>query len=342
MARTQRPGKEEQERLDLISAVDLFSGLIDEDLRYVASRSCFRSVRDGETLFSAGMNADRFFVVKTGSVSVMAKTGGPNAVELARYEPLDVFGDFHFAIGGAYDATARARGDCELLAFPGDGLTFDRLAAEKPDTASRILLRSIASIDERIRTTRTLIAENAPWVRELRKLIFVDQATGLWNKSFADGELPQQLGDAAVVLMVKPDNFKELNDTLGHTGGDAILQEVANLLTTLASRERTAWAVRLRSNEMGLVISDPRGPSAASLADEIQRSFPAILKNAAPDIADRAGIGGLPAFTASIAIGRWPDDGKGWKSVFERTNALLQDVWKAGGARTAHLGDARS
>lgn len=342
MARTHQPGKEEQERLDLISAVDLFSGLIDEDLAYVASRSCLRSVRDGETLFSAGMSADRFFVVKSGSVSVMAKAGGTNAVELARYEPLDVFGDFHFAIGGAYDATALARGDGELLAFPGDGLTFDRLAAEKPDTASRILLRSIASIDERIRTTRALIAENAPWVRELRKLIFVDQATGLWNKSFADGELPQQLGETATVLMVKPDNFKELNDTLGHAGGDEVIQGIANLLTSLASREGTAWAVRLRSNEMGLVISDPRGQSAASLAEEIQRAFPGILKSAAPELAGLAGIAKAPAFTASIAIGRWPDDGKGWKSVFERTNALLQDVWKAGGARTAHLRDARS
>lgn len=332
-----QPEKEERERLELISAVDLFSGLIEQDLRYVASRSCFRSVRDGETLFSEGMPANRFFIIKSGSVSVMAKAGSADAVELARYGPLDVFGEFHFVIGGVYDATARARCDSELLAFPGDGLTFDRLAAEKPDTASRILLRSIALIDERIRSTRSLIEENTPWVRELRKLIFVDQATGLWNKSFADGELPQQIGESATVLMVKPDNFKELNDTLGHSGGDEILQKIANLLMSMATRERTAWAVRLRSNEMGLVVSEQERSDPCALADEIRRAFPDMLRKAL-----KSPPATLPAFTASIAIGRWPDDGTAWKTVFERTNELLQDVWKRGGARTASLGDEPS
>jgi diguanylate cyclase (GGDEF)-like protein len=326
VAQVKTIGKDERERVALIAAVDLFSALIEEDLRYVASRSCFRSVKDGDTLFSAGEAANQFFIIKSGSVSVRTDDTRSDAVELARYVPGDVFCDFHFVIGGAYDATARVCGDSELLVFPGDGLTFDRLASEKPDTAARILLRSITLIEERIKTTRSLIAENKPWIRELRKLIFVDQPTGLWNKSFVDSELPQLLEGSATVIMVKPDNFKEINDTLGHIGGDEILRKIAALLMTMASKQRRAWAVRLRSNEMGLVVSNSDFLDLESLSNAIQRAFPEMLNASTTQT--------LPAFSASIAIGRWPEDGKSWKQVSERTNALLQEVWKRGGART--------
>jgi diguanylate cyclase (GGDEF)-like protein len=317
------------EKLALIGAVDLFSGLLDADLRYVASRSCFRSVPEGSAVFAAGENARQFFILKSGSVSVKSAAGQTESDELARYVPGDVFGDFHFVIDGSFDATAVACEESELLVFPGDGFTFDQFSVEKPDTAARILLRSISLIEARIRSTRSLIAENKPWIRELRKLIFVDQPTGLWNKSFLDSELPQLLVGTVTVIMIKPDNFKELNDALGHAGGDEILRKIAALLTSIAAREKRAWAVRLRSNETGIVIADTDSADGRKTAKEIAEAFPALVPEDAGDE--------LPPLTASVSIGYWPADGASWKIVAEKTNALLQDVWKNGGDRIALL-----
>ena len=114
----------ECDKLTLLSVVELFSTLIDDDMNYVASRTGFRSVPAGTELFSEGETANQFFIVTAGSVSVTSATRGAERVELARYLPGDVLGDFHFVISGTYDGTATATEKTELLVFPEDGFQF--------------------------------------------------------------------------------------------------------------------------------------------------------------------------------------------------------------------------
>lgn len=318
----------DRNKLALISGVELFSTLLDDDLAYVASRAGFRRISEGTFLFKAGDTAKQFFVVKSGTVAVTTPPGPKGSQELARYVTGDVFGDFHFVISGEYNAAARATEDTELLVFPGDGFSFERLCEEKPDTASRILLKSISMIESRLRSTRQLIAENAPWIRELRKQVFIDPATGLWNRSFMDSELPHLLSGSVAVIMFKPDNFKELNDTLGHVAGDDILRRMAELVIAEANRVR-GWAIRLRSNEMCLVIPVTGDTDAIGAARKIQLSLP----SAVPFEEYRVPF----LLTASAALGMWPDDDENWQRLTERTNDAMMQVWKNGGNRLALL-----
>lgn len=318
----------DRNKLALISGVELFSTLLDDDLAYVASRTGFRRISEGTSLFQAGDTAKEFFIVKTGTVAITTPPSPKGSQELARYVPGDVFGDFHFVISGEYNAAARAIEDTELLVFPGDGFSFERLCEEKPDTASRILLKSISMIESRLRSTRKLIAENAPWIRELRKQIFIDPATGLWNRSFLDSELPHLLSGTVAVLMFKPDNFKELNDTLGHVAGDEILRRMAELVIAEATRGR-GWAIRLRSNEMCLIMPVTGDTDAIDAARKIQLS----LADAVPF--EKFHVRFL--LTASAALGIWPDDDKNLQRVTELTNDAMLQVWKNGGNRLALL-----
>jgi diguanylate cyclase (GGDEF)-like protein len=330
--RSRTPSAAENEKIRRISAVGLFSTLIDDDIEYIASRTGYRSVDPGTVLFSEGETADQFFVVVSGNVSVTSRTRGPEPVELARYISGDVFGDFHFIISGAYDGTAETTEKTELLVFPEDGFSFDRLADEKPDTAARILLRSIAMVETRIRSTETLISENTPWIRALHKQIYTDPPTGLWNRHFMDSELPQLLSGTVSVLMVKPDKFKEINDALGHAAGDEILQKIASLLISLAN-ERKGWAVRLRSNEMGLILPESDSAEGRAIAGKILADFPGMIP---PDAFSKAGTESF-ILTASVGLGCWPDDHEKWKQVAEKTNEIMQNVWKDGGNRIAIL-----
>lgn len=319
------------ESMGLITGVELFSALLVDDLAFVASKTEVRSVPAGTVVFSEGERAVQFFVVKSGSVSVVSGESGDNPVELARYAPGDVFGDFHFVINGTYDATARTLENTELVVFPKGGSTFDRLTAEKPDTASRILLRSMTMIAKRIRSTNRLISENTPWIRELRRQIYTDPPTGLWNKAFLDTEIKQKLTGTVAVLMLKPDRFKEINDTLGHAAGDEILLNLAGALMREASARNSGWAVRLRSNEMALILSDCDRAYAQDFAESLQASLPSLVSSVPGEAA-------FP-FSASMALGFWPDDCENWSALTEGTNALVQEVWKAGGNRIARFGE---
>jgi diguanylate cyclase (GGDEF)-like protein/PAS domain S-box-containing protein len=68
-------------------------------------------------------------------------------------------------------------------------------------------------------------AENA-----VKRLAYSDPLTGLPNRAFLENELHQRLdeakqrGEALAVLFVDIDHFKLVNDSLGHVGGDELLQ----------------------------------------------------------------------------------------------------------------------
>ena len=196
-------------------------------------------------------------MVRSGQIGIYRAEEGGAEREMARYVAGDVIGDFDFAIGSAMDATARADSLSELVAFPRGGMGMQDLAKEKPDAASRILLRSLSMISSRLRSTQRLISENSPWVRELRRQIYTDPGTGLWSRAFLDEELHRNLERPTAVVMVKPDRFKELNDAHGHSAGDEAMALLSGILVGETERLGRGWALRLRSNPHNNAISRP-------------------------------------------------------------------------------------
>ena len=70
----------------------------------------------------------------------------------------------------------------------------------------------------------------------LRRMATRDSLTGLWNRSAILEMLERELarserkGSSTGVIMADVDYFKQVNDTYGHAGGDAVLMEVASRL----------------------------------------------------------------------------------------------------------------
>jgi diguanylate cyclase (GGDEF)-like protein/PAS domain S-box-containing protein len=100
----------------------------------------------------------------------------------------------------------------------------------------------------------------------------------------------ERSGDHLAVLFLDMDNFKSVNDSLGHSGGDMLLQTTAHRLTGCLRTSDTA--ARLGGDEFGVVIEDLADPrEAIALADrilaEVRRPF--VL----------AGI----EFSASVSVG---------------------------------------
>jgi diguanylate cyclase (GGDEF)-like protein len=80
--------------------------------------------------------------------------------------------------------------------------------------------------------TQELVEKN----RELEVLSVTDRLTGLYNRRKLDEIIDEELalfrryGSHFAIVMLDIDHFKQVNDTLGHQAGDAVLAELAKLV----------------------------------------------------------------------------------------------------------------
>ena len=104
------------------------------------------------------------------------------------------------------------------------------------------------------------IAERKAAETEIRNLAFFDVLTGLPNRRLLMDRLSQALAHSArnkrsgALLFLDLDNFKDLNDTLGHDKGDQLLKQVAQRLQ-LCVREGDTVA-RLGGDEFVVMVQD--------------------------------------------------------------------------------------
>jgi diguanylate cyclase (GGDEF)-like protein len=116
----------------------------------------------------------------------------------------------------------------------------------------------------------------------LAHLAFHDALTGLPNRSLFVDRLQQNLARAmrhkhlTVVLFIDLDNFKMINDSLGHMAGDALLSGVAHRLQDCIRAEDTA--ARLGGDEFAILLDNiSDAGQAVVVVEHILNSFEAPI-----------------------------------------------------------------
>ena len=95
---------------------------------------------------------------------------------------------------------------------------------------------------------------------KINELAFFDQLTNLPNRRLLLDRLRQSMnasmrsGQYGALLLIDLDNFKTLNDTLGHDTGDRLLKQVAQRLVTCVRSEDTV--ARLGGDEFVVILSN--------------------------------------------------------------------------------------
>jgi len=322
---------------DLLKKTDLFSRLNQNDVKYVASHTGIINLSKGNLLFSAGEKAVRFYILINGVIRVFKKNE-VNEEEMARFTSGDTIGDFDFARGAEYDAYAEADTDSQLIVFPEADLTLDSLAEEKPDAVCNILLNAIVMMTARIKKTNRLLLDNMSWVQDLHRRAYEDAGTGLWKQTLIADEIIGSLKEQASLIMLKPDRFKILVDSRGHSAGDEAMVKIALILKNICRQIENSWALRFKSNEVGLIINNCSADQAEEIAKQLAEEISGM--DPVPSIVQGENKIEEFVFSATISWCIWPFDGTEWNSLFQGNYANLLETWKTESNTITHFSQA--
>jgi diguanylate cyclase (GGDEF)-like protein len=155
-------------------------------------------------------------------------------------------------------------------------------------------------------------------VEQIEKLALYDALTGLANRRLFHDRLEQaflaaqRTGTGFALMLLDLDRFKEINDTLGHQTGDAVLEHLATRLKDVARASDTV--ARLGGDEFALVLQGAQdSASALFVAERIRRALD-----------DPFVIDGLTLqLETSIGIAIFPRHGKDAEQLLKRADIAL-------------------
>jgi diguanylate cyclase (GGDEF)-like protein/PAS domain S-box-containing protein len=153
---------------------------------------------------------------------------------------------------------------------------------------------------------------------QLAQLAYTDTLTGLPNRVLFQDRLHQSLAQSRrehvklALIYIDLDNFKTVNDTLGHSAGDELLGQVAGRLRACVRESDTV--ARLGGDEFALILMDARG------AEEMAR----VARHLQEKLAEPYHLQGLDVTGgASMGITFWPEDGDSAETLLKNADVAM-------------------
>ncbi len=318
----------QNDKVELLRKVEIFSDLREYELDIIADYSKFMAVEKGSFIFSQGSHADGIYVIQEGRIGIISVRDKKSAdVFVAQIVAGESFGEMDFFGSTGRGASALAEQNTVLLKFPGGRITVQKIFAEHPYISARMLYRLAGVISERIWNVNKMLHEKTAWLQDLRNQMLLDKMTGLYNQTYLKEDFINLLPDAgrgAALIMIKPDNFKFINDRFGHEAGDRVLNLMA--VTLHSELADGGIGVRYRSDEYAAIILNAGREEAIRRAKEIAAAYRAI------DLNTVLGTDKIK-LNASIGIALYPTDSDSSKVLVELSRKRLYKARELGGKR---------
>jgi diguanylate cyclase (GGDEF)-like protein/PAS domain S-box-containing protein len=176
-------------------------------------------------------------------------------------------------------------------------------------------------ISERLRSQEYIrhIATHDPLTGLPSRILFRDRLEMALSRT-------RRFGAQVAVLMVDLDNFKKINDTLGHHAGDEALKITAQRLEE--SVRKTDTVARMGGDEFMILLNDIRPESVDEVASEILKNLSQPLMLGSHEVYITASIGVSIATPESDVV-----------SLFKRTDIALYKSKSEGKNQIHHYSD---
>ena len=193
-----------------------------------------------------------------------------------------------------------------------------------------VLARTIEAMRRQIRSQFTSLEEKR---LELDRLASHDSLTGLPNRRLFYDRLTQAIARAKreqgslALLYIDLDQFKPINDKLGHAAGDALLQALGQRLKSLVRNIDTV--ARVGGDEFIILLDGADNRSAIDLlAHQVIQAISKPVQFGAHEL----------VCGASIGISRFPEDAEDMEKLISQADHAMYQAKSSGSGRVVFAG----
>ncbi|MDE5818644.1 MAG: bifunctional diguanylate cyclase/phosphodiesterase [Lachnospiraceae bacterium] len=168
------------------------------------------------------------------------------------------------------------------------------------------------------------ITEKKRYQRKIEQLAYTDYLTGLYNRLCCERDLAVQI-DAAqkakrrgALLYLDLDDFKHINDGLGHQYGDELLKEIARSFTRIEEIRDTCY--RMGGDEFVVLVPMDKYPRLTMILEKISDIFTKswFLKNSDYYC------------TMSMGVITFPDEGEAVDDLISKADMAMYEAKRGG------------
>lgn len=220
--------------------------------------------------------------------------------------------------------------------LPEEGTQFSEVASLDGNHWYDVIYKNISWVDGSQAVLHSVydITDKKQYQRRIEQQAYTDFLTGLYNRMRCERDLEKQIREAktcherGALLYLDLDDFKNINDVLGHQYGDVLLKAISHALQRIKGIESTCY--RMGGDEFVIVVPPVAYDKLQAIVDDIQHIFskPWFLKDADYYC------------TMSMGIVTYPDHGDSVQDLIKKADIAMYAAKKAGKNRINEYSDS--
>ena len=179
------------------------------------------------------------------------------------------------------------------------------------------------------------VTEKKIYQNKIEQQAYTDFLTGLYNRMCCERDLSRYIDEAkeknlsGAILYLDLDDFKHINDGLGHQYGDILLKNISKSLCEIDGIHNTCY--RMGGDEFVIIVPISAYPIFNSIVENIKKIFSRswFLKDADYYC------------TMSMGIVEFPSEGSNVEELIKKADIAMYDAKKSGKNRIARYSDSK-
>lgn len=311
--------------IEKLKQLDLFSGYGEHELEILSNYFKLKKFGAGEAVIKAGETGNKLYIIFSGKIFSTLKIPGSIDRKHVEYGMGDAFGELS-VFGNKPEVDNYSASENSMLIVIED-TQFQGLIDTEPECSIKLISKLLSHTIMQFRKSSRFLADVVEWGEKASRRVITDELTGLYNRAFLDDALEnffyisQSNNKPVSFLMLDTDNFRKINELIGHDAANGVIIEFAGIIKRIISKH--GIMARYGGDEFSILLPETDLNTAMEIAEQIRNSVEIF------DFSKHLCGQDIP-ITTSIGISSFPDTAADLVSFKQKADESLYKAKESG------------